>query len=101
MYENPPKVLVVLLDAMIEGANLALVEKAQHPLLQLSAALAWDDFDTRDALFYRCCDDTLKLSIDRRTLVVDVMQIELELGQEPNLFFRSRGQAHTYSLSRT
>ena len=38
--EDPPEVLGVLLHPGVQGLDLFLVEEAQHPLLQLPAALA-------------------------------------------------------------
>lgn len=40
MHEDAPEIAAVLFDAVIEIANLGLVEKAQDAFLQLTAAFA-------------------------------------------------------------
>jgi hypothetical protein len=47
MDEEPPEVLGVLLDAMVERLDLLLLQEPEHPLLELPRALARDDLDER------------------------------------------------------
>ena len=78
MHEDAPEVFVVLLDAVVEGADVLLVEEAQHALFKLAAAFAGDDFDEGDALLDGFVHDALKLGLDPVALVVDVVQVEFE-----------------------
>jgi hypothetical protein len=41
--EHPAEIMRVLLDSVIEGLNVLLVEESQYALLELAASLAGDD----------------------------------------------------------
>ena len=57
--EYPPKVLVILFDAVIEFFDVALIQKPQHLFLELPAAFAGDDLNQFDLLFDRFFHDTV------------------------------------------
>ena len=71
MDKDPPEILVVFLDAMIELANVALVKEAKHFLLELPAAFTRDDLDQRDAFVQGLLNDPIQLRIDLVASVVD------------------------------
>ena len=48
MNENAPEILVVFFDAMIELANVRLIQESQNLFLELPAAFARNDFDEID-----------------------------------------------------
>jgi hypothetical protein len=52
MDKDTPKILVILLDPVVLGSDMGLVEKAQDFLFQLAAPLPRDDFHQFYALFY-------------------------------------------------
>ena len=57
MDEDASKVVRILLDAVIEGLDLLLIEKSQYSLPQLAAAFARDDFHEADPLVERFVND--------------------------------------------
>src|SRR5688572_6100743 len=75
--EDAAEGLVVFLDAVVEGANVGLIEEAQHFLLELTAAFAGDDLDEADLLAHRFGDDAVELSVELAAVVVNVVQVEL------------------------
>src|SRR5262249_38214230 len=79
MDEEPPEVLGVLLDAMVERLDLLLLQEPEHPLLELPRALARDDLHERGLLRHRLVDDRLQGPVDVLPTVVDVVQVELQL----------------------
>lgn len=48
MDKDASEILVVFFDAMIQRANVFLIQKAQHLFLELPAAFARNDFDQFD-----------------------------------------------------
>src|SRR5690348_2237229 len=79
MDEEPPEVLGVLLDAVVERLDLFLLQEPEHPLLELPRALARDDLDQRSLLRHGLVDDRLQGPVDVLPAVVDVVQVKLEL----------------------
>ena len=79
MDEDAPEIFVVLLDAMIQRPDVLLVEEAQHPLFELTAALAGDDLDEGGLLLDRLVDDAAQRTIDLVAPVENVVQVELQL----------------------
>jgi hypothetical protein len=78
MDEDAPEIFVVLLDTVIQGADVLLVEEAQHALFELTAAFAGDDLDQRYFLLDGLVHDALQLGFDFIALVVNIMQIEFQ-----------------------
>lgn len=78
--EDPPEVSVVLLDTMVELFDMALIEEAQYPLLELAAPLAGDDLNQCNPLIDGLLNDPLKLGIDPITAIIDFVPIEGEFG---------------------
>jgi len=97
VHEDAPEVLVVLLDAVVEGTDVLLVEEAEDALFELAAAFAGDDFDQSDALFDGFVDDALKLGLDFVAFVVDVVQVEFELCHG-DTYSGSAGMPHSRRL---
>src|SRR5689334_16570539 len=79
VHEDPAEVVGVLLHAVVERADLLLVEEAQHVLLQLPRPLAGDDLDHRGLDPDRLVDDLAQGAVDLFPAVVDLVQIELQL----------------------
>src|SRR6185437_3657541 len=77
--EEPPEVLGVLLDAVVERLDLFLLQEPEHPLLELPRALARDDLNKRGLLGHGLVDDRLQGPVDVLPAVVDVVQVELQL----------------------
>ena len=71
--EDASEVLIVLLNAVIEGFNAGLVQEAKNTLLELATPFAGDDLDQLDALIDRFLDDALQLSVNVAAPIVDGM----------------------------
>jgi hypothetical protein len=76
--EYPPKILVILLQAVIKLLNMSLIQESQHFLLELAAALARNDLDQLYLPVHGLLDNAIKLRIDLIAAVVDVMQIQFK-----------------------
>src|SRR5215468_6111493 len=95
--EEPPEVLGVLLDAVVERPDLLLLQEPEHPLLELPRALARDDLNERRLLRHGLVDDRLQRPVDVLPAVVDVVQVELQLHgavSAPGLPPRYAARAH-------
>lgn len=79
MHEQPPEVLRVLLDAVVERLDLLLLQEPDDLLLELAGALAGDDLHHRRLLRDRLVDYRSQGAVDVGAAVVDVVQVELEL----------------------
>src|SRR6266566_2910648 len=79
MDEEPPEVLGVRLDAVVERLDLFLLQEPEHPLLELPRALARDDLNERGLLRHGLVDDRLQGPVDVLPAVVDVVQVQLQL----------------------
>src|ERR1700741_5318805 len=77
MHEQPTEVLRVLLDAVVLGLDLILLEKPQHVLLELARALAGDDLHERRLLGLGLLEDRPQRPVDVLPPVVDVVQVKL------------------------
>lgn len=75
MDKNTPKIAAVLVDPMIHGTNMGLVEKTQHMLFQLPAALAGDDLDQRDTLVDRLFHNPVQLIVNLAPPIIDIVQV--------------------------
>ena len=71
--KDPAKVTIILLDTMVERADMRLVKKAQDTLLELTTALARDNLYQGDALSQRLLHDSIQLGVDFIVAVVDVV----------------------------
>ena len=80
MHEDAPEVFIILLDTVIEGANMLLIEKADHLFLERAAALAGNDFDQFDLPVDGFLNDAIQFNLDLVALIVNVVQIKFELG---------------------
>ena len=74
--KDAPKVAVVFFKAVVERPNVGLIEKAQHPLLELTAALTGNNLNQGNPLVNRLLDNPVKLRLDPVIAVVDVVQIQ-------------------------
>ena len=76
MDEYPSVVFVIFFNAVILLLDMSLVEKAQHFLLELSAALAGDDLSKLDLLVHGFFHDAVKLRVDLVAFIIDVVQVQ-------------------------
>jgi hypothetical protein len=83
VHEQTAEVLGVLLDPVVLGLDLLLIEEPQYPLLQLARTLARDDLHERRLLLDRLGDDAVQRPLEFATAVVDVMQVQLEFHVAP------------------
>jgi hypothetical protein len=77
MNKNAPEILVVFFDAMVELANVRLIQKAQHLFLELPATLARNNFDEIDFLVDSFLYDSIQFRVDLTTAIVNIVQIKL------------------------
>ncbi len=80
--ENPSEVFVVLLETMVERADVWLIEKTQHAFLELATAFARDNLYQFDAPVDRLLHNTVEFGFDFVTAVVDVVQVQFQLCHE-------------------
>lgn len=73
MNEYPSKILIVFFDAVIELLNVSLIQKAQHLLLELSAAFAGDDLNEFDLAVNGFFDDAVEFRVNLIAFVVDLV----------------------------
>ena len=78
MHEDATEVLVVLLNAMIQRADMFLIQEAQHFLLELPAALARNDFNQSNLAIDGLSYDAVKFHINQTAAIINIMQIERE-----------------------
>src|SRR5699024_11043227 len=64
MHEHSAGVLGILLDPVVAGLDVLAVQEPQHPLLELTAALAGDDLDGPGAGALGLVDDLLEGAVD-------------------------------------
>ena len=76
MNKDAPKILIILLNPVIQLSDLLLVQKSEDALFELAAAFTGDDLYQGDAFFDRLLDDPVQFGINLSTTVVDVVQIE-------------------------
>ena len=73
MDKDAAEILVVLFDAMVELADVRLIQKAQHFFLELPAALAGNDFDEINLLVHRFLDNAIEFRVNLSAAIVDVV----------------------------
>jgi hypothetical protein len=78
--EYPPKILVILFQAMVKLLNMSLIQKSQHLLLELAAAFAGNDLDQLYFPVQGLLHNAIQRRIDLIAAVVDVVQIQFEFG---------------------
>ena len=73
MDKDTAEILVVLFDAMVQLADVRLIQKAQHFFLELPAAFARNNFDEIN-LFVNCfLHNSIELSVNLTAAIVDVV----------------------------
>ena len=78
MDKDATKVAVVLFDAVIELADVRLIQKSQHLFLELPAPFPRDNFDEINSLVERFLHNPIQFGVNLATAIVDVVQIEFE-----------------------
>lgn len=79
-YKQPPEILAVLINAMILGLDVLLLQKSDHLLLQLPAALARNDLDDGNTFLNRLINNVVQGLVNFPALVVDIVEVEYEFG---------------------
>ena len=79
MDKYPPEIFIILLYPMIQFLYLRPVQKPQNMFLQLAASLPRDDLYQSDLFPNGIADDSVKLVLDRASLIEYIMQIQLDL----------------------
>lgn len=75
-HKQTAEILAVLINTMILGLDVLLFQKADHLLLQLSAALSRNDLNDRDAFLHGLVNNIVQGLIYFPALVEDLMQVE-------------------------
>lgn len=83
--KQPPEILAVLVNAVILGFDVLLLQKTDHRLLQLTTALARDDLYQRDTVLNGLIDHAVQLGIDLLPLVEDLMKVEHQFRHGPKI----------------
>lgn len=78
MHKDASEILVVFFDAMVELANVRLIQKAQNFFLERAASLARNNFDEINFPVNRFLDNAIQFRINLSAAIVDVVQIEFE-----------------------
>ena len=78
MNKDSAKIFGVLFYPVVQRLDLFLIEKSQDVFLQLTAALARNDLDETNFLFYGLVNDGAQRSVNVAAAVVDVVKIEFE-----------------------
>ena len=71
--KDATKVAVVFLDAVVQGADMRLIQEAQDMLLELATAFAGNDLNQRDPLGNRLLHHTIKLALDPVAAIINVV----------------------------
>jgi hypothetical protein len=77
--EYPAEIFRILVDAVVERADVLAVEKAQNTLFQLSAAFAGNDLQHIDTFLRSFADGAFQLDIDQIALVEQRVKVQLHL----------------------
>jgi hypothetical protein len=71
--KDATEVLVVFFDAMIQLADVRLIQKAQDFFLELPAAFAGNNLDQLNLLGQRFLYDAIEFGVDLTAAIVDVV----------------------------
>jgi hypothetical protein len=71
--KDPSKVAIVLLDPVVQLANVGLVEEPQNLFLERATPFAGDDLDEIDFPVDCLLQDTTEFSVDLVAAIVNVM----------------------------
>jgi len=77
--KKPSEILAVLVNAVILGLDVLLLQESDDGLLQLSAALAWNDLYQGNAFLHRLIDHAVQFRINLLAFVEDLMKVEHQL----------------------
>ena len=78
MDKDATEILVVLFDAMVQLADVRLIQKAQHFFLELPASLARNNLDEINFPVNRFLHNAIEFGVDLSTAIVDVVLIKFE-----------------------
>ncbi len=78
MNKDTPKVFVVLLDAVVQFADMRLIQKTQNFFLELTTPFTGNNLDESDFLVNGFLHNAIQFSINLAAAIVNAMQIEFE-----------------------
>jgi hypothetical protein len=93
--KDPAKIAVVFFKAVIESANMRLVEKSKHMFFELATAFARNNLDQCDSLRDCFLDNSVQLYINLIAAVVNIVQIQHEFCHQDSIL--SHHYAHSYT----
>jgi hypothetical protein len=73
MNEYSAKIVGILLHSVVENLDLFLIEKAEHPFLQLAAPFARDYLDQTSLLLNGLVDDGSQGAFDVFVTIVNIV----------------------------
>ena len=98
-HEQSAEIPAVLINAMILGLDVFLLQEPDHFLLQLSASFSWNDLDDRNALFNGFINNIIQGLIDFPALVVNFVKIEFEFCHLSELWVCNKCKAIAFVYS--
>lgn len=80
IHEKTPEILTVVLDAVVQGFDVGLLQKALYFFTQLPAAFTGYDLHLADLFFDGIIKGLLQGLVDRLAVVVNIVQVYLDAG---------------------
>jgi hypothetical protein len=74
--EDAPEVFIILFQAMVQAADVGLVQKPQHPFFELSTTLPRNNLDQGYLTVNRLLDDLFELGVYLIAFIIYVVKIE-------------------------
>ena len=78
--EKTPEILTVVLDAVVQGFDVGLLQKALYFFTQLAAAFPGYDLHLADLFFDGIIKGLLQGLVDRLAVVVNIVEVYLDAG---------------------
>lgn len=76
MDKYPAKVAIIFFNPMIQGPDVSLIEKAQHPFFELAAAFARNNLNQGNALVYSLFHNPVEFRLNPLAAIINVVQIQ-------------------------
>lgn len=76
MDKYPAKVTIIFFNPMIQGPDVSLIEKTQHPFFKLATAFTRNDLYQSNPLVYSFCHNPVEFRLNPLTAIIDVVQIQ-------------------------
>ena len=75
MNKNAPEIFTILFNAVIQGADMSLIKKAQHALLELPTAFAGNNLHQLDTLLNGFLYNAIEFDFDLVAVVINIVQV--------------------------